>query len=214
MGILTALFAHLGGIEALVLRLLYGTGMRLMEGVRLRIKDVDFVRNEILVRDGKGGEGSGDDAAAVARGTAARSAEPASGHAMRMLPRTSAPNPCRAEARPTKTVAAMARSFTTGRRQSAAGGVHEAHDLRFGVQVEMVALGLQVHRLHDRRAQRRRRSPGRARITARRSAECSLPRHSSRRPSTVRRTRLHRWQKLWLCGEMKPTRVALSAMRQ
>jgi integron integrase len=38
----------------LVVRLLYGTGMRLMEAVRLRVKDVDFVRREILVRDGKG----------------------------------------------------------------------------------------------------------------------------------------------------------------
>lgn len=38
----------------LVVRLLYGTGMRLMEGLRLRIKDVDFSRNEIVVRDGKG----------------------------------------------------------------------------------------------------------------------------------------------------------------
>jgi integron integrase len=38
----------------LVLRLLYGTGMRLMEVLRLRVKDVDFGRNEILVREGKG----------------------------------------------------------------------------------------------------------------------------------------------------------------
>ena len=35
-------------------RLLYGTGMRLMECLRLRIKDVDFARNEILIREGKG----------------------------------------------------------------------------------------------------------------------------------------------------------------
>lgn len=35
-------------------KLLYGTGMRLMEGLRLRIKDIDFERNEILIRDGKG----------------------------------------------------------------------------------------------------------------------------------------------------------------
>jgi integron integrase len=35
-------------------RLLYGTGMRLMEAVRLRVKDVDFNANQIMVRDGKG----------------------------------------------------------------------------------------------------------------------------------------------------------------
>lgn len=37
-------------------RLLYGTGMRLLEGLRLRIKDVDFDRCEICVRQGKGGK--------------------------------------------------------------------------------------------------------------------------------------------------------------
>ena len=41
---------------ALVVRLLYGTGMRLMECLRLRIKDVDFDRHEICVRNGKGGK--------------------------------------------------------------------------------------------------------------------------------------------------------------
>ena len=35
-------------------RLLYGTGLRLMEGLRLRIKDVDFGHNQIIVHDGKG----------------------------------------------------------------------------------------------------------------------------------------------------------------
>lgn len=39
---------------ALFTGLLYGTGMRLMEGVRLRVKDVDFGYSQILVRDGKG----------------------------------------------------------------------------------------------------------------------------------------------------------------
>jgi len=34
--------------------LLYGTGMRLMEALRLRVKDVDFSRHEIPIRDGKG----------------------------------------------------------------------------------------------------------------------------------------------------------------
>ena len=38
----------------LFFQLLYGTGMRLMEGLRLRIKDIDFERNQIVVRDGKG----------------------------------------------------------------------------------------------------------------------------------------------------------------
>lgn len=38
----------------LVLSLLYGTGMRLMEGLRLRVKDIDFDYQSITVRDGKG----------------------------------------------------------------------------------------------------------------------------------------------------------------
>ncbi len=42
------------GTYGLMANLLYGTGMRLMECVRLRVKDVDFERYEILVRDGKG----------------------------------------------------------------------------------------------------------------------------------------------------------------
>lgn len=42
------------GVEGLFLQLLYGTGMRLMEGLRLRVKDVEFERKEITIRDGKG----------------------------------------------------------------------------------------------------------------------------------------------------------------
>jgi site-specific recombinase XerD len=38
----------------LMIRLLYGTDMRIMECVRLRVKDVDFARSEIVVRQGKG----------------------------------------------------------------------------------------------------------------------------------------------------------------
>ncbi len=47
---------RMDGVYALMGKLLYGTGMRLMECVRLRVKDVDFGRNEILIRDGKGGK--------------------------------------------------------------------------------------------------------------------------------------------------------------
>ncbi|TFV92322.1 integron integrase [Oxalobacteraceae bacterium OM1] len=48
--------AQLEGVYQLIGRLLYGTGMRLMECAQLRIKDVDFQRREIMVRDGKGGK--------------------------------------------------------------------------------------------------------------------------------------------------------------
>ena len=46
--------AQMHGLPALLARLLYGTGMRLMEGIRLRIKDVDFDRHVIIVREAKG----------------------------------------------------------------------------------------------------------------------------------------------------------------
>lgn len=49
------LLAEMTGTHALMGSLLYGTGMRLMECVRLRVKDVDFERAEILVREAKGG---------------------------------------------------------------------------------------------------------------------------------------------------------------
>lgn len=48
------LFAHLDGIHLLMAKVLYGTGMRLMECVRLRVKDVDFGRAAVTVRGGKG----------------------------------------------------------------------------------------------------------------------------------------------------------------
>ena len=48
------LFTQMEGTPALLARLLYGTGMRLMEGMRLRIKDVDFDRHVIIVREAKG----------------------------------------------------------------------------------------------------------------------------------------------------------------
>jgi len=48
--------ARMKGMHGLMANMLYGTGMRLMECVRLRVKDVDFERSEILIRDGKGGK--------------------------------------------------------------------------------------------------------------------------------------------------------------
>lgn len=48
------LLAAMDGRAWSIASLLYGTGMRLMEGLRLRIKDVDFTRFEITVREGKG----------------------------------------------------------------------------------------------------------------------------------------------------------------
>lgn len=49
-----AVLERMGGVYGLMGALLYGTGMRLMECVRLRVKDIDFERGEILIRDGKG----------------------------------------------------------------------------------------------------------------------------------------------------------------
>ncbi len=47
-------FAHLSGTPRLMAGLLYGSGLRLMEAVRLRVKDIDFGYGRIVVRDGKG----------------------------------------------------------------------------------------------------------------------------------------------------------------
>jgi integron integrase len=49
-----AVFAELSGVHRLVCGLLYGSGLRLMEGLRLRVKDLEFERRELVVRDGKG----------------------------------------------------------------------------------------------------------------------------------------------------------------
>ncbi|MGB7815527.1 MAG: integron integrase [Methylotenera sp.] len=48
------ILSHLDGTHHLVVSLLYGTGMRILEALRLRVKDIDFARKEILIRDGKG----------------------------------------------------------------------------------------------------------------------------------------------------------------
>ncbi len=49
-----ALLSGMDGVPGLMAGLMYGSGLRLMECVRLRVKDVDFSQRQILVRDGKG----------------------------------------------------------------------------------------------------------------------------------------------------------------
>lgn len=49
-----AVLRHLSGTTLIMAPLLYGSGLRLMECLRLRVKDVDFFYNQIVVRDGKG----------------------------------------------------------------------------------------------------------------------------------------------------------------
>ena len=49
-----ALLSRVDGVEGLLARLLYGTGMRVSEALRLRVRDLAFERNEITVRAGKG----------------------------------------------------------------------------------------------------------------------------------------------------------------
>jgi len=50
------LFDCMNGTNELMAKLLYGAGLRLMECIRLRVKDVDFENHQIIVRDGKGGK--------------------------------------------------------------------------------------------------------------------------------------------------------------
>lgn len=51
-----AVLARLEGTHHLIACFLYGSGLRLMEALRLRVKDIDFERGEIIVRQGKGGK--------------------------------------------------------------------------------------------------------------------------------------------------------------
>ena len=48
------IFAHLSGTPLIIASLLYGSGLRLMEAMRLRVKDLDFNLNQLIVRQGKG----------------------------------------------------------------------------------------------------------------------------------------------------------------
>jgi len=49
-----AVLNHLAGVRWIMAALLYGSGLRLMECARLRVKDLDFAKLHITVRDGKG----------------------------------------------------------------------------------------------------------------------------------------------------------------
>jgi integron integrase len=49
-----AVLGRMRGTSGLIARLLYGSGLRILECLRLRVKDIDFTGHEILVRDGKG----------------------------------------------------------------------------------------------------------------------------------------------------------------
>ena len=50
------ILVRLSGDTKLVVQLLYGSGLRLNEAVRLRVKDIDFEQSQIIVRDGKGAQ--------------------------------------------------------------------------------------------------------------------------------------------------------------
>ena len=50
------ILVRLSGDTKLIVQLLYGSGLRLNEAVRLRVKDIDFEQNQIIVRDGKGAQ--------------------------------------------------------------------------------------------------------------------------------------------------------------
>jgi site-specific recombinase XerD len=53
-GEVKALLEKMNGVPQLVCRILYGAGPRLVEGLSLRVKDLDFERSELTIRDGKG----------------------------------------------------------------------------------------------------------------------------------------------------------------
>ncbi|MBE9138637.1 integron integrase [Nodosilinea sp. LEGE 07088] len=55
-GEVRSVLQHLSGVHGLVIRVLYGSGLRLNEGLSLRVKDIDFAQRQIVARDTKGNE--------------------------------------------------------------------------------------------------------------------------------------------------------------
>jgi integron integrase len=51
-----SLFSAMSGVRALIAKVMYGGGLRVMEALRLRVKDIDFANGYVMVRDGKGGK--------------------------------------------------------------------------------------------------------------------------------------------------------------
>lgn len=49
-----AVINHMSGVPQLITKLLYGSGLRIMECMRLRVKDLDFENHQLIIRDGKG----------------------------------------------------------------------------------------------------------------------------------------------------------------
>jgi integrase len=71
-----ALLRALDGVSWIMAMLFYGSGLRLAECLRLRVKDIDFARNEVLVREGKGKQGSSDDATSRRQGLTCQTSRP------------------------------------------------------------------------------------------------------------------------------------------
>jgi site-specific recombinase XerD len=125
-------------------RLLYGTGMRLMEVIRLRVKDLDFEQGEILIREGKGAKDRDDAAGFVGGGsTRAPAAAEASlrrrsaaGQGDRLLAGRAGAQVPERRARPgpgsmsspravTRSIREAASSASSSRREAAAAGDEE-----------------------------------------------------------------------------------------
>jgi integron integrase len=50
-----SVIANMTGIYKIIAQVMYGGGLRVMEAMRLRVKDIDFANHQVIVRDGKGG---------------------------------------------------------------------------------------------------------------------------------------------------------------